>query len=138
MASWIEDTESKIYTLIKYKGEQTFKSKYPNIYFTTDSELSTETRFPTVFINFISNDERGKDLEGKTINGFLCTLQIEVTVSKSQGQPVAKEIIWQVIETLKSYYGFDIFDLPKFITTGNETRRIVARARRIIGASETI
>lgn len=136
MASWIADVESKIFTLVKYKGEQELKEKYPNIYYTTDSEASTQTRFPTVFINFMSTDERGQDLEGKTINGFLCTLQIEVTVSKSQGQPVAKEVIWQVIDTLKSYYCFDIFDLPKFIETGNDTRRIVARARRVIGASE--
>ena len=138
MASWIADVESKIYTVIKYKGEQNLKSKYKNIYYTTDSQATTQTSFPTVYVNFMSNDERGQDLEGKTMNAFLCTLQLDVTVSKTQGQVGAKEVIWQAIDTLKSYYGFDIFDLPKFIDTGNETVRIVARARRIIGASETI
>ena len=38
MASWIADVESKIYTMVKYKGEQALKSKYPNIYYTTDSQ----------------------------------------------------------------------------------------------------
>lgn len=137
MASWIADVESKIYTMVKYKGEQALKGKYPNIYYTTDSQATTQTSFPTVFVNFMSNDERGQDLEGKTINAFLCSLQIDVTVSKSQGQTVAREVVWQSIETLKKYYSFDIFDLPKFVETGNETVRIVARARRIVGASET-
>lgn len=138
MASWVSDVESKIYTLIKYKGEQKLKSKYPNIYYTTDSQATTQTSFPTVYVNFMSNDERGQDLEGKTLNAFLCTLQIDVTVSKTQGQSGAKEVIWQAIDTLKLYYGFDIFDLPKIMETSNETVRVVARARRIIGASETI
>ena len=104
MASWIADVESKIYTMVKYKGEQALKSKYSNIYYTTDSQATTQTSFPTVFVNFMSNDERGQDLEGKTINAFLCSLQIDVTVSKSQGQTVAREVIWQSIETLKKYF----------------------------------
>lgn len=131
MAHWITDIESKIFTLIKYSNEKEFKTEYPNIYHTTDSEISTETKFPTIYIHFLPNDERGQTLDSDTIDAYMCGLQIEVICSKSQGQALAKSVMYNTIDTLKKY-GFSIFQMPEFMTTGNETKRIVARARRII------
>lgn len=137
MASWIPDVESKLFTLIKHKGEKELKEKYPNIYYTTDNESSTQTHYPTVYIHFLPNDERGQDLDGISINAFLCSLQLEVTVSKSQGQAVAKKVMWNAIESLKEL-GFNVFQMPEFIETGNDTKRMIARARRLFGSGDEI
>lgn len=137
MASWIEDVESKLFTLVKYKGEKELKEKYPNIYYTTDNMASTETHYPTVYMKFLPNGERGKDLEGNRINAYLCGIQLEVTVSKAQGQSVAKKVIWQAIETLQEKC-FEVFNIPEDISTEADKRRYVARVRRNIGFNDYI
>lgn len=137
MASWIADVESKLYTLVKYKGEEELKEKYPNIYYTTDNMASTDTHYPTVYMKFLPNGERGRDLEGNRINAYLCGIQLEVTVSKTQGQAVAKKVIWQAIETLQSK-GFEVFNAPEDISTETDNRRYVARVRRNIGYDDYI
>lgn len=137
MASWIADVEAKLHTLVKYKGEKAFKTDYPNIYYTTDNMASTETHYPTVYMKFLPNAESGRDLEGNRINAYLCGIQLEVTVSKSQGQTVAKKVIWQAIETLQSQ-GFEVFNTPEDISTSADNKRYVARVRRNIGFNDYI
>lgn len=137
MAHWITDVENKVFTYVSYKVKNALKTKYPSIYFTTDSEDSTDTNFPTVYIHYLPTNERGQDLEGCFINAYLCSMQIDVTVSKDQGQQGAKEVMWSVIDTLKQL-SFDIFQMPEFMETGNTTKRIVARARREFGYNDYI
>ena len=137
MASWIPDVESKLFTLIKHKGEKELKEKYPNIYYTTDNESSTQTHYPTVYVHFLPSNEHGRDLEGDRVNAYTCAMQNEVTVSKSQGQTVAKKVMWSAIETLQKKC-FEILQTPEFMDTGNDTRRMVARLRRNIGYNDYI
>lgn len=137
MASWIADVEAKLHTLVKYKGEKAFKKDYPNIYYTTDNMASTETHYPTVYMKFLPNGERGRDLEGNRINSVLFSIQLEVTVSKAQGQTIAKKVIWQAIETLQSQ-GFEVFNTPEDISTSADNKRYVARVRRNIGFNDYI
>lgn len=137
MASWIADVEAKLHTLVKYKGEKTFKKDYPNIYYTTDNMASTETHYPTVYMKFLPNGESGRDLEGNRINAYLCGIQLEVIVSKSQGQTLAKKVMWQAIETLQSK-GFEVFNTPEDISTSADNKRYVARVRRNIGFNDYI
>ena len=137
MASWIADVEAKSFTLVKYKGEKELKEKYPRIYYTTDNMASTDTYYPTVYMKFLPNGESGRDLEGNRISAYLCGIQLEVTVSKEQGQTVAKKVMWQAIETLQSK-GFEVFNTPEDISTSADNRRYVARVRRSIGFNDYI
>ena len=36
MASWVGDIQSKIFTIVSYKGKAKYQSKYPNIFYTSD------------------------------------------------------------------------------------------------------
>lgn len=137
MASWIADVEAKLFTIVKYKGEKELKEDYPNIYYTTDNMASTETHYPTVYMKFLPNGERGRDLEGNRINSVLFSIQLEVTVSKAQGQTVAKKVIWQAIETLQKEC-FEVFGTPEDISTSADNKRFVARLSRVIDYNDYI
>ena len=137
-ASWVSDTELKINTIVTTRAKKNLITDYPNIFFTMDNETDVTPTFPTVYIHFLPNAERGKTLDGFDINAFLCGVQIEVIVTKDQGQTTARTVMYEMLEQFKKL-SFEINLMPEFTSTGDvETKEIVARCRRVIGASDII
>ena len=81
--------------------------------------------------------EYGKTLDALTINAIMSTAQIEVTSSKTQGQTVARQVIWETIEQFKALR-YEVFQTPEVIPTGNDTNCCVCRVRRMVGANDTV
>lgn len=136
--SWIFNTQNTIYTIVKTRAKQVLGDKYPQIDFTTNAQQTEYTKFPTVYIHFMPTAELGSDLEGRSVNGVVCGVQIAVTTSKSQGQLGCNEVMYTVLEEFKRLY-FYVNMMPEFLNTGNsDTIQSIARCRRAIGYNDVI
>lgn len=135
---WVNDTQNKIYTIVKYRANENLVSSYPNIEFTTNIESGEPTSFPTVYIHFMPSMEQGGDLESTGINGFLCGVQVQVTVTEEMGEKSCQTVSWEVLSQFKAL-GFSVSMMPEFIKTGNaDIRQMTFRVRRTIGANNNI
>lgn len=128
---WIDEAQNRIYTIVRTRSMSALKTSYPDIRFTMDDGSSTETKFPTVYIHYLPFAEFGENLECDGINGVMCGVQIDVTVSKEQGRTVANKVIYEVIDQF-SKLGFRLVLSPEFQSTGNETKFCLSRMRRNI------
>lgn len=137
MTQWIFDTETSIFARLKNEVIATLKSTYPDIFFTMEEQISSSTRFPTVYIHFLGGTEQGGDLEGTTINAINCTVQFEVVVSNAQGMSGARKVTNEIVKQLKKMR-FAINSLPEFQNINTDTKRMVGRARRIIGQGDVL
>ena len=135
MTEWVEDIKLSIYARLKNEVIATLKQTYPDIFFTMEEQISSSTRFPTVYIHFLGGSERGGDLEGNTINAIDCTIQFEVVVSNAQGMSGARRVSNEIVKQLKKMH-FAINSLPEFQNINTDTKRMVGRARRIIGQGD--
>lgn len=139
MASWIDDLQAKIFTIVSYKGKNEYQGEYPNIFYTADVLGDGKTHYPTIYLNFLPSSEIGRALDSDEISAFRCTIQVEVTVSndEEQGMSLGKDIIWYTLQTLQKY-GFMITTTPQDMTTDYSNRRFVARVERVFGAGDYI
>ena len=136
--SWVNKLENKIFTIVEARTKSAIGSKYTDLNFTMDGEPDdTKNHFPTVYIHYMPSYERGETFDADDVNAIMSTIQIEVTASKSQGQNVAREVAWEVITQFKKLkYKMNL--APEIIATGNDTSKVVARVKRMIGGGDTI
>jgi hypothetical protein len=78
--------------------------------------------------------ERGRSLDGQSVNGILCTFQIDVSDNDKKAN--AKKVMMNAIDTFKEMR----FEIIAFPTYRKEDGVWVgtARVRRIIGALDTL
>lgn len=134
-ADWIIKRQSEIYTTVKVRAERNLKATYPKIRFTQDDSAQLEAQFPTVYIHYLQGRELSRDLEGDTINAFMCDVQIDVTVSKAQGKTTAETVVGEVMEQFKKLR-FSANGTPVPVPTGQETKQLSVRMSRTIGSDE--
>lgn len=132
---WVTDKQAEIYTVVKVRAEKALKPKYADIRFTQDDTAQLEPKFPTVYIHYLQGQETARDLEGDTVNAFSCDVQIDVTVSKSQGKTVAEKVNNEVVEQFKALR-FSLRGTPVFVKTGSDTKQLSSRMSRMIGADD--
>lgn len=137
MTEWVEDVKLNIYARLKNEVIANLKQTYPDIFFTMEEQISSSTRFPTVYIHFLGGSEQGGDLEGITINAIDCTIQFEVVVSNAQGMSGARRVSNGIVKQLKKMR-FAVNSLPEFQNINADTKRIVGRARRTIGQGDIL
>ena len=133
---WITMVPSIVYTRIITEFSKTIKNEYKmtDKNFSTIGASGTTPVFPFVYISTLPGKEEGKDLEGRFINGGTFAFQIDVTDNKSQYN--ARKVMNEVIRIMKSM-GFEVNQFPK-PEDAKDTHRMIARFRRIIGASDTL
>ena len=136
MADWTDRISSVVFTRIKNEFSSSLKTKYKmtSSNFSTVGSSDTPAVFPFVYIQLLPSTEQGQDIEGNTINAGLFTFQIEVTDNQTQAR--AKDVMSEVKRIMKSM-GFEVNQFPKPGDT-KDTHRMIARFRRIIGASDTL
>lgn len=127
---WISDIETKVLAKLKENGE-ILKKNFPNIVFTTENESDTPAKFPTVYLEELSGTERGRDLEGSTVNAYMATFQINI--SHNDKRYHVKSIMNNCMDTMKQLrfeiIGTPIYNRSDGVWTG------VARFRRVIEAN---
>ena len=136
-STWIFDSENVIYTVVKKRVSTALLTAYPSLRFTSDDDNATDTQFPTVYIHWLPGYEMARELKNTEINAAQCDVQIEVYTNREQGQKSAKEVMAEVIQNFV-ILGFEIYQMPEFLSTGNDTKRMVARARRTLASGDTL
>lgn len=128
------DIETVVFSRIKAKATSKLKTKYPNISFTTSDKVSSDPKFPNVYVHMMGSQEIGEDLENNTINGVLATFQIETTDNQSQSR--AKDVMNIIVGIMKEMR-FSINSMPEINNT-DSAYRCVMRCRRTIGNLDTL
>ncbi|MBO5922811.1 MAG: hypothetical protein J6Q48_10560 [Bacteroidaceae bacterium] len=124
-----------VFTKIKQKFSQAIKDEYgmTDINFTSQRSNDSAAVFPFVFVNAMPAIEQGMDLYGGAVNGALFTFQIDVYDNKSQAR--ARRVMAETSTVMKTM-GFEIIAMPNFESTQDNTHRMTARFRRVIGAND--
>lgn len=134
---WITNTQNQIYTYLKYKVENRYKSAYPGLFFTQDDSPNIPASFPCVYVHFLAATESNSYIENLSINAVISTVEIQVSVTNDMGLNVANLISDAVVDALKELR-FEMIMLPEFQNFGAETKRKIFRARRTIGDGDYI
>lgn len=128
------DIETIVFSRIKAILTSKLKTKYPDISFTTSDKVSSNPKFPNVYVHMLGSQEIGEDLENNTINGVLATFQIETTDNQSQNR--AKDVMNEIVGVMKGMR-FSVIAMPESQNT-DTSYRCVARFRRVVGNLDVI
>ena len=129
---WAYDLESTVVALVRAKSLPQLKKKYPKIRITDEESTSTEAVFPTAYIHMIGGNEKGKTLDGQSINSVNATFRLEVTANKKADCKKVTDILSEVFKQMR----FDI-TLPRK-TIDNKIYRSVCTFSRIISANDNL
>lgn len=135
MRLWTKYIKSIVFTRIKTEGTAKLQKKFPNIYFTTSDKVSTNPKFPTVYLKKLQGQERGRTLDGTTVNGVLAGFQIDVIDNKSDNN---SENVSDVVGDIMKSMGFEMVGDPFPNSQSTDEYRFTARYQRLIGASDTL
>ena len=131
---WIMDVPLKVLTRLRVEGMKSLSKYYPSLNITDDDKQLEKPSFPTVFMQDIGAPEQGQDIEGKSVNAVLSTIQIDVVDNEKRSN--VREVMSEMIRIMKSM-GYSITTTANFERTTDNTYRMVARFRRMIGYNDT-
>lgn len=134
-SKWINERENGIYSRVKSKVKVAIGTKYPDLNFTMDDSENIKPKFPSVYMYFDAI-ERGQTLDGGTINAVYMNVRTQVSVTKAQGNDVAREVNAYVCDELKKL-GFYVSGSP-IPTTSGDTKIISQDYGRVIGYNDPI
>ena len=129
---WAYDLESTVVALVRAKSLPQLKKKYPKIRITDEESTSTEAVFPTAYIHMIGGNEKGKTLDGRSINSVNATFRLEVTANKKTDCKKVTDTLSEIFEQMR----FDL-TLPRK-TIDNKIYRSVCTFSRIISANDNL
>ena len=129
---WYEQVESRVLTLVRYRMQRALQSKTSKtIKFTSDGESDAAPYFPTCYIHALQAMETGGDLEGRTINGMVFTIEVQTYCrDRQECIMIMNEAVYQMKQL-----AFEATAMPIVATTNNVANG-VARFRRTIGAGD--
>lgn len=131
---WTKYIKSIVFTRIKTEGTTKLQKQFPNIYFTTSDKVSTAPKFPTVFVKKLQGAERGRDIDGTTVNGVLAGFQVDVIDNKSDNNA---ENVSDVIGDIMKGMGFEMVGDPSPNSQGTDEYRFSARYQRVIADGDS-
>ena len=129
---WAYDLESTVVALVRAKSLPQLKKKYPKIRITDEESTSTEAVFPTAYIHMIGGNEKGKTLDGRSINSVNATFRLEVTANKKADCKKVTDTLSEIFKQMR----FEI-TLPRK-TIDNKIYRSVCTFSRIISANDKL
>ena len=129
---WAYDLESTVVALVRAKSLPQLKKKYPKIRITDEESTSTEAVFPTAYIHMIGGNEKGKTLDGQSINSVNATFQLDVTANKKADCKKVTDTLSEIFKQMR----FEI-TLPRK-TIDNKIYRSVCTFSRVISANDKL
>lgn len=131
---WSSLISPNVFTKLKTDGNALL-TKYPDISFTTvDRVVSSNAKFPTVYVHEMAGAEQGADLEGQNINAVISSFQIEVIDNTSQNR--TNEVMTEIVGIMKSMR-YQVIATPEFQNTAT-VYRSVARFRRVVAKGDKL
>jgi len=134
---WVYSIESKIYTIVKTRLENSLKTTYPSMVITQQQRLNDDTSLPSVFIKMLDSPEVGADLNNLTVNAMLVTFETHITVSKDMGLTGLRKIASEVLGNFKKLR-FNVGMRGEITRETTDTYTIISRFNRVIGGNEEI
>lgn len=135
--SWVTDRQTTIYSRVKAMLMSKLIDTYPNLNVTMDNAPSQDAKFPTVYITFLGESERGQTLDGTTINAVNMTAEVHVKTTHEQGVLENKEIAYDVVEAFKTMrFTATMPNIPTSNTDG--VYESVSRFSRIVAQGDVI
>ena len=132
---WTKYIKSIVFTRIKTEGTAKLKETFPDIYFTTSDKVSTNPKFPTVYLKKLQGQEKGRTLDGTTVNGTLASFQIDVIDNKSDSNAEnVSDVIGDIMKSMRFKMIGDPF--PNRKSTGEY--RFTSRWKRVIADEDTL
>lgn len=130
---WYEDVESRILTLVRHRMQRALDGKVSKtIKFTTDGESDAAPYFPTCYVHGLQPAETGGDLDGRTINAIIETIEVQAySRDRQECALIMNEAVYQMKQLR-----FEATAMAN-VTTTNNVSQGVARFRRVIGAGDT-
>ena len=132
---WIDDRINTIFTRVKNHTVSALKSKYPDINFTQDDSENTDPKFPTVYM-FFDTEERESTLDGGVINAVYMTIRVKVSVTKVQGNNVARDVNAKVRDELCALY-FMASGSP-IPTVSGDVKVVFSNYQRLLGYNDPL
>ena len=130
MSSWWENTEPRIFTVVKTRMKRNLTGY--DIFYTTEGSLDAIAVFPTVYIQMLESPETAQDLSSGNINGTLLAFQVDVyTETKSE----CGTIIGEAVKQFKAL-GFGVMTMPVYSKEAN-IHRGIARFRRMVADGDS-
>lgn len=135
--SWVADRQTTIYSRVDAILQSKLGDKYKDLNVTMDNAPSKNVKFPTVYIDFVGVNERGRTLEGSTINAVEMVAEVHIKTSKAQGLIANNDIAWDVVEAFKTMRFITV--MPNIPTSNVDgVYESVSRFSRIIGEGDVI
>lgn len=139
--NWIIEFPTELFMLVKTRAQSVidssvYRTEFSDAYWTMDEVINAEPIFPTIFM-FFNMNEMGRDIEGIDINAVMCMCQVDITVSKKQGLSGGRYLAGVIMNEFKKL-GFEIQEAPYFDDNTNDLKRMIFRARRLIGQADII
>lgn len=133
MSDWVQKTENRIFTIIKTRITKQLSSKYPKLYITSDSTLIKDDQFPSISIEFTS-EETGSTTENG-IRAIKSSVEIRVYTNKDQGKIVCDDIA-SLVRSELSDIGYRRISVSPFAGLNSSTGYRVVNASRLYGDSD--
>ena len=130
MSSWWEDTEAKVFTVIKTRMKRNL-SDY-DIFYTTEGSVDAIAVFPTVYIQLLESPEVAQEVSGNDVNASLISFQVDVYAERKSD---CGTIINEAVKQFKNL-GFDIMSMPIYSKEAN-IHRGIARFRRMVASGDS-
>ena len=134
-SQWIDDRINTIFTRVKNHSVKAFKTKYPDLNFTQDDSENIDAKFPTVYM-FFDTEERQSTLDGGVINAVYMVVRTKISVTKVQGNNVAREVNTKVRDELCSL-GFRTSGSP-IPTVSGDVKIINSSYQRMVGFNDPL
>ena len=136
MSDWYMMIPFMVFTRLKQNFSQTIKDTYnmTDSNFSTVGSSDTPAVFPFVYFDALPASEKGRDLQGTSVNGALFGFQIDVYSNKTQSE--ARKVMTEVTRIMKTM-GFELNPIPSFEDT-KDVHRMTARFRRNIDANDKL
>jgi len=134
-SAWIEDRIDTIFTRVETAVVDALVNDYPDINFTMDDSENDDAKFPTVYM-FFDAAERMSTLDGGVINSVYMTARTKVSVTKTDGNDVAREVNALVRDELCKL-GFMASGSP-IPTVSGDVKVINANYQRLLGVGDPI
>lgn len=135
--SWAVRLPDHIFNMFAHEMRLAYGDKYPNLYITQDEAVTGTPKFPTVLMRQISSSEKGRDIEGDTVNGINPTFEVKI---RYQGESQSdRDALVNMTVTACNFFTWKKYNVSNVIyVIENKIRTASFKATRTLGSEDSL
>lgn len=130
---WFTEILPKVFTVLKVRGTERLKTKYPTIKFVKTDSVNDVPVYPTVYLTEDQYPEIGNTIDNRYVNAVEETIQADVETNTNEND--VRIIMNEIVLQMKKMR-FSVSTVPIYMSDGTN-HRAVARFIRTFGADDT-